>query len=117
MKKIIIAIVLILTTTYSFAQANEYHVKKIISPQFGKIPAGNTKISISDKIIIVTGGKKSVEYNIDSIDETDFAKTYLCKYGSQNDIRFTYFKNDHYLKFENKDNFTGKVGELLYYFK
>lgn len=116
MKKIIIAIAFILSTAYSFAQVSEYQVKKIMSPQFGKIPAGNTKISISDKIIIVTGGKKSVEYNVDSIDETDFAKTYLCKYGSQNDIRFTYIKKENYLKFENKDNFSGKVGELLYYF-
>jgi len=116
MKKLIITIALILSVTYSFAQVNEYQVKKILSPQFGKIPVGNTKISISDKIIIVNGGKKAVEYNVDSIDETDFTKTYLCKYGSQNDIRFTYFKKDNYLKFENKDNFSGKIGELLYYF-
>jgi hypothetical protein len=116
MKKLFLVIALIFSTTYSFAQVTEYQVKKMMSPQFGKIPAGNTKISISDKIIIITGGKKTVEYNVDSIDETDFSKTYLCKYGSQNDIRFTYFKNDNYLKFENRDNFSGKIGELLYYF-
>lgn len=116
MKKIIFTIAFILITVYSFSQVSEFQVKKIMSPQFGKIPAGKTKISISDKIIIVTDGKKHVEYNVDSIDETDFAKTYLCKYGSQTDIRFTFVKKDNYLKFENKDNFTGKVGELLYYF-
>jgi hypothetical protein len=116
MKNLIIAIAFILGSTYSFAQVSEHQVKKILSPQFGRIPAGNTKISISDKIITVSGGKKSVEYNVDSIDENDFAKTYLCKYGSQNVIRFTFIKKDNYLRFENKDNFSGKVGELLYYF-
>lgn len=117
MKKLIIVAILALSWTYSFSQNNEYQVKKILSTQFGKIPAGNTKILISDKIIIVTGGKKSIEYAVYSIDETDFSKSYLCKYGNQNDIRFTYFKNDNYLKFENKDNFSGKIGELIYYFK
>lgn len=116
MKKILIVIALIFSISYSFAQDKEYEVKKIMSPQFGKVPAGKTKISISDKIIVVNGGKKSVEYNVDSVEETDLTKTYLCKKGSQNDIRFTYFKIDNYLKFENKDNFSGKVGELLYYF-
>lgn len=116
MKKISLIIVLLFALTYSFGQEKQYEVKKVLSPQYGKVPAGKTKITISDKVIVIDAGKKAVEYEILSIEENDFTKTYLSKMGTQNDIRFTYYKNDNYLKFENRDNFSGKVGELLYYF-
>jgi len=71
----------------------------------------------SDKVITVDAGKKAVEYVVENIEDSEYTTTYMCKYGNQSDIRFTYYKNENYLKFENRDNFTGKVGELQYYFK
>lgn len=117
MKKLSLIIALLFAFTYSFGQEKQYEVKKILSPQYGKIPAGKTKITISDEKIIYNAGKKPFEFIVEQIEETDFTKTYFSKMGTQNDIRFTYYKNDNYLKYENKDNFTGKVEELLYYFK
>lgn len=117
MKKLLVLFISILSITFSYGQEKQYEVKKILSPQFGKVPAGKTKITISDKVIVVDGGKKAVEYLVENTEETDFTTIYMCKYGNQSDIRFTYYKNENYLKFENRDNFTGKVGELQYYFK
>ena len=116
MKKLSLIIALLFALSYSFGQEKQYEVKKVLSPQYGKVPAGKTKITISDKVIVIDANKKVVEYEIISIEETDFTKTYFSKMGTQNDIRFTYYKNENYLKFENKDNFSGKVGELQYYF-
>jgi len=117
MKKLLVLFIALLGISFSYGQEKQYEVKKILSPQFGKVPAGKTKITISDKVIVVDGGKKAVEYVVESIEDSDYAKTYLCKNGSQSDIRFTYYKSENYLKFENRDNFSGKVGELQYYFK
>lgn len=116
MKKLLVLFVSVLSLSFSYGQEKQYEVKKILSPQYGKVPAGKTKITISDKVIVIDANKKVVEYEIISIEETDFTKTYFSKMGTQNDIRFTYYKNENYLKFENKDNFSGKVGELQYYF-
>lgn len=116
MKKLLLFLSLLILS-FSYGQEKQYEVIKILSPQFGKVPAGNTKITISDKLITVYAGKKTVEYVVENIEETDFTTIYMCKYGNQSDIRFTYYKNENYLKFENRDNFTGKVGELQYYFK
>ena len=117
MKKLLVLFVTLLSITFSYGQEKQYEVKKILSPQFGKVPSGNTKITISDKMIIVDAGKKTVEYVVETIEDTDYTKTYLSKNGNQSDIRFTYYKNENYLKFENRDSFTGKVGEMQYYFK
>lgn len=117
MKKVLVLFIALLGLSFAYSQEKQYEVKKILSPQFGKVPAGNTKVTISDKVIVVDGGKKAVEYLVENIEETDFTTIYMCKYGNQSDIRFTYYKNENYLKFENRDNFTGKVGELQYYFK
>lgn len=117
MKKLLVLFVSLFCLSFSYGQEKHYEVKKILSPQFGKVPAGNTKITISDKVIVVDAGKKAVEYHVENIEETDFTTIYMCKYGNLSDIRFTYYKNENYLKFENRDNFTGKVGELQYYFK
>ena len=117
MKKLLVLFISLLSISFTNAQEKQYEVKKILSPQYGKVPAGKTKITISDKVIVVDGGKKAVEYLVENIEETDYTTIYICKYGNQSDIRFTYYKNENYLRFENRDNFTGKVGELQYYFK
>lgn len=117
MKKLLVLFVSLLSLSFSYGQEKQYEVKKILSPQFGKVPAGNTKITISDKVITVDAGKKAVEYVVENIEDSEYTTIYMCKYGNQSDIRFTYYKNENYLKFENRDNFTGKVGELQYYFK
>jgi hypothetical protein len=113
MKKIIL---LFLFFFSSFSYSQNYEVKKILSPEFGRIPSGKSTISVKDNLIIVTTNKKSVEFNVKLIDDTEFSKVYLCNDRSQNEIRFTFFKTPNYMKYENKDLFTNKVGELQYYF-
>lgn len=114
MKKITL-LFLIMLSSLAYCQETEYNVKKILSPQYGKIPSGSTKIFLSDKLIKIKNKAQEVEYIVDTIEDSDFSKTYLSKKGAQNEIRFTYYKNEKYIKFENKDNFSGKVGELQYY--
>jgi hypothetical protein len=52
---------------------------------------------------------KSVEYNVDSIDENDFAKP-TCVNMDLKMLSDLLLSKDNYLRFENKDNFSGKVG-------
>lgn len=115
MKKIILLIALVFYSL-SYSQVKEYKVSKLISPQFGRIPSGDTVLYINDTLITVKAKNKTVNYKVEVLSDDDFSKSYLSKYNSQNEIRFTYYKSDNYLKFENKDNFSGKIGELLYYF-
>ena len=98
MKKLLVLFVSLLSLYFSYGQEKQYEVKKILSPQFGKVPAGNTKITISDKVITVDAGKKAVEYVVENIEDSEYTTTYMCKYGNQSDIRFTYYKNENYLQ-------------------
>lgn len=117
MKKILLIIATMLFYNLSFSQTQDLKIKKIISPQYGKIPSGKTTISMSDSLIVVKSKDKTVEFKISKIEDTEYSKTYISNHTSQNDVRFTFVKKENYLRFENKDNFTGRIGELIYYFE
>lgn len=113
MKRVLVfLIVLFSVTIYS----QEYKIKKAFSPQFGKIPTGKTNIIVSDSIITVKVNSKTVEYKIVEKEEVLGNTIYISKMGSQNDVRFTVFMNEKFIRFENKDSFSGKVSEINYFF-
>ena len=113
MKKVLVFL-LVLFSVNIYSQ--EYKIKKAFSPQFGKIPTGKTNIIVSDSIITVKVNSKTVEYKIVGKEEVLGNTIYISKMGSQNDVRFTFFVNEKVIRFENKDNFSGKVGEINYFF-
>ena len=113
MKKVLVfLLVLFSVTIYS----QEYKIKKAYSPQFGKIPTGKTNIIVSDSIITVKVNSKTVEYKIVEKEEVLGNTIYISKMGSQNDVRFTVFMKEKFIRFENKDSFSGKVSEINYFF-
>lgn len=112
MKKILFLII-ILFSCISFSQ--EFKIKKIVSPEFGKLPAGKTTITLFNEKVILQTKKKTVEFLIIEVEEIENQKIYTGKKG-KNDIRFTLFLNEEFIRFENKDNFSGKVNELNYFY-
>lgn len=112
MKKAFLLIVLFFSC---IAFSQEFKIKKAVSPQFGKIPVGKTIIDLSNSKVILSAGKKTQEFEIDQYEEIENQKIYTGKKG-KNDIRFTLFINEGFIRFENKEDFSGKVNEINYFF-
>ena len=110
-KAILIICILFSITIYS----QEFKIKKIVSPEFGNVPSGKTFITLTDSIITIKTKKVEKQITVNYFEEIDDQKIYTGNYG-KNIIRYTLFKNRNYIKFENKEDLSGKVNELYYYF-
>ncbi len=114
-RKTIFIFIILMFNLISFGQ--EYHIKKMYSPEFGMFKIKDSKIIVEDGFISIIIDNQISKFDVDRLGNSEFPQYKTKSYYTEFQIRITHINNKlgNYFTYEMKDNFTGKITNITYY--